>query len=182
VTSSLLLVWIWWIVGISFGQVLGESQLDQMSVERVAEELQELITAAVAQSGGDVDVQHLHLVFGFSTGHFGIEPIRAQAARQTAVELVDSFLIQGDEVSTYAFEISVWAHPGQERNPFTIPSDHGTEKLAVVELLPITPEAGSMGGHDTELSIVQIAENVDMDTGPVLILFLNRAASITTDL
>lgn len=164
-----------------WAQVFGESELLPSGPSNAASRIESLIRMAVSEGGGDFDQEHVHFVFGFSTGHFDAEPMRAQAARQTAMELVDSIGIRGDRISAFAFEMEVWEHPGAEQNPLLLTSDLGPEKRIAQELFPLTIRSGSQGGHDTELSIAQIAKRVSFDTSAVIVLFTNRAASITTD-
>lgn len=168
------------LVSFASAQVVGESALDPASTERAAQRLEDLVRDAIRDAGGDLASEEIHFVFGFSTGHFAGEPLRAQAARQTAMELVEDLGIRGDQVSAFAFEMGIWEQPGAERNPLTLPSDRGEEKAVAQEIFPLTTKADSQGGHDTELAIVQIAERVDPVSGPIIILFTNRAASITT--
>lgn len=159
----------------------GESHLKTESVVTAAADIERLIRDAVSEAGGDLEQQHLHLVLAFSTGHFATDPLRAQAARLTAWELANNLLVRGDLISAYAFEGDLWEQPSAEKNPLTVPADHGDEKEVIRSLFPITPMADSTGGHDTELAIVKMAEQVDMTTSPVMVIFTNRAASLTTD-
>lgn len=170
------------IFGVALSQsVQGESNLEQQSVDRAVEELEQLLREAITAAGGDPETQRLHLVIGFSTGHYGIDPLRAQAARLTAWGLANDFLVRGDQVSVYSFEMTIWDQPGANLNPMTVPADVGPEKEAIRSLFPMTPQAGSEGGHDTELAIVEMANHVDLSSGTVMVLFTNRAASLTTN-
>lgn len=166
----------------AFAQVVaGESTLSHESVLRVADQLSVLIEDAVTGNGGDLETQHVHWVFAFSTGHFAVEPLRAQAARETAIEILRRFAVPGDKVSAYAFEMDVWQHPGFTSNPITLPPD-GDEAIELVSrIFPLTTIAGSVGGHDTELSLAQIITQVGNAHDVVLVALTNRAASVTTD-
>jgi hypothetical protein len=177
--ASLLLI-----LACTFGlaQTLEESRLNQASIDEASEQLREFIVNSVEQVGGDLETQRLHLVLGFSTGHFAIDPLRAQAARAVAWTLVRDLNIRGDQVSVYAWEMEVWDQPGAERNPLTIPGNLETDKQVVNDLFPLITKAGSKGGHDTELTITQIAEELENANSAVMVLFTNRAASISTDL
>lgn len=160
---------------------VGESTLHQESVVQVVDDLEPLIRAAVESSGGDLERQHAHWAFAFSTGHFPGEPIRAQAARETALQLLDRLAVPGDRVSSYAFEMGVWDHPGSDLNPILLEGSADQALDTVARSFPLTAQSGSQGGHDTELALVQVAEQLDLETGPIIVLLANRAASITTD-
>lgn len=167
---------------LSFAQVVaGESVLAGASVVEVADELEQLIVEGVSSNGGDLQTQHVHWVFAFSTGHFPVEPLRAQAARETAIELLRRFAVPGDKVSAYAFEMDVWQHPGMTANPISLPADGREAIEAVSRIFPLTAVAGSLGGHDTELSLANIVDQVGSVNDVVLVVFTNRAASVTTD-
>ena len=154
---------------------------ESASVRDAAARIEKVIREAVGEAGGDLETQHLHLVFGFSTGHFAVEPLRAQAARETAAEIVRDLAVQGDLVSGYAFEMGLWRQPGAAAESHEDCRDTGAAKAPVEKLFPLTTQAGSTGGHDTERAIVEMAQSVDPSSGAILILFTNRAASITRD-
>jgi len=158
-----------------------ESTLDGASVSRSVESLVALAEREVRASGGDLETQHAHWVFGFSTGHFALDPIRAQAARATALGLLDRLAVPGDLVSAFAFEMEVWPHAGSSADEVTVQDDMGATLAEVAGMLPLTPQAGSHGGHDTERALVSIADRVGQSSGPVVVVFTNRAASLTTD-
>lgn len=159
---------------------LGEAELDHASVERAAQDLEQIVRDAVMAAGGDPEQQRLHFVLAFSTGHFSSDPLRAQASRLTSLELVERMLLRGDAVSSYAFEMDVWDHPRGRNNPFTIPDDFGITAEGLLNLLPMTPRTGSLGGHDTERAVTAIATDLSLGSGPVMIVFTNRAASLST--
>lgn len=159
----------------------GEAQLQDESVEAAAREIVDVIRDAVDDAGGNLEAQRVHLVLGFSTGHFAIDPLRAQAARHIAARLVEDFLVSGDLVSTFAFESDLWPHPGSERNPITVSSDQAAGKEEIRAAFPNAPMASTKGGHDTELAIAKITDQLDTASGPVVVLLMNRAASVTTD-
>ena len=164
------------------GQVsIEKSLLGATGVEQTVEALHALAEAEVRVSGGDLSAQHVHWVFAFSTGHFALDPIRAQAARASALGLLEAAAAPGDLVSVYAFEMDVWTHAGADANPLTLPDDLAVAREAVAAMLPLTTRAGSQGGHDTERALVEIASDVQGAAGPVIIMFTNRAASLTTD-
>lgn len=166
----------------AFAQVpTGESKLVSESVARVSDNLEAMIAAGVAENGGDLETQHVHWVFAFSTGHFSGEPLRAQAARETALELLRRFAVPGDTVSAYAFEMDLWSHPGISLNPITLQAGGAAGLDAAARAFPLTAQAGSVGGHDTERSLVSIGNQLSGAHDVVLVVFTNRAASVTTD-
>jgi hypothetical protein len=159
---------------------VGESALDFDSVARVAQDLETLIVEAVDRGGGDLEFSQAHWVFLFSTGHFPGEPIRAQAARETAVQLLRRLAVPGDLVSAFAFEMDLWEHGDGAGSPLELPS--GPQAFeSVARMFPLTAQSGSVGGHDTERALVEVANRVGAANGPIVIVFTNSAASITTD-
>ena len=81
--------------GGAFGQApVAKSALDSGSVARVVEALAGLVEHEVRASDGDLGSQHVHWVFTFSTGHFALDPIRAQAARETALGMLEQMAVQ----------------------------------------------------------------------------------------
>lgn len=162
--------------------MFGETHLRQESVHEVVTELAGLVTDHVELAGGDLEKEHTHWVFVFSTGHFPAEPLRAQAARESSLALLQSLAIPGDKVSVYAFEMNVWEHPGSTNNPLLLGDDGLEVAETVAKMFPFTAQAGSVGGHDTELALGEVATLVsDGSTNQVLVMFTNRAASVTTD-
>jgi hypothetical protein len=170
------------VTGGAVGQApAAESTLDSGSVAGAVEALTGLAEREVRASGGDLGSQHVHWVFAFSTGHFALDPIRAQAARETVLALLERSAVPGDLVSVVAFEMDVWRHAGAEANPLTLPDDAAVARRSVAAMLPLTTQAGSRGGHDTERALVDIAAGVEEAAGPIIFVFTNRAASLTTD-
>ena len=181
IAVALITCLVGWLAGAVAQAPVGESRLDADSVERVAVALEELILDGVRLGGGDLEHVHADWVFVFSTGHFPGEPIRAQAARETALELLRRLAVPGDTVSAFAFEMEVWPHPGAASNPIELVADGPRALESVARMFPLTAQSGSVGGHDTERALVDIAERVGESDGPIVVVFTNRAASITTD-
>jgi hypothetical protein len=156
-----------------------QDRLDEASLTAAASNLWETISQAVSQVGGDLERQHLHLVLAFSTGHFNKDPMAAQAAKQVAWHVVREYLIAGDRVSCYAWEMDLWEHlpPGQQYTvTLTDSSDEG--KKFIQDLFPQTVQDGSLGGHDTERAIVQIVRRLGDARDAVTVLLTNDAQSV----
>src|SRR2546421_730733 len=103
----------------------GADTVDAETVDRSASALQHAIEDAVQKAGGNLELQHLHLVLGFSTGHFPKDPLAAGAARRIASDLVQNLLIQDDRLSAYAWEFGLWSYPASGTNPVQVPVDAG---------------------------------------------------------
>jgi hypothetical protein len=156
-----------------------QDRLDEASLTAAASNLWQTISQAVSQAGGDLERQHLHLVLAFSTGHFNKDPMAAQAAKQVAWHVVREYLIAGDRVSCYAWEMDLWEHlpPGQQYTvTLTDSSDEG--KKFIQDLFPQTVQDGSLGGHDTEKAIVQIVRRLGDARDAVIVLLTNDAQSV----
>jgi hypothetical protein len=110
---------------------------------------------------------------GFSTGHFGLDPLAAEAARKIAWEAIDNLLVAGDRLSVYAYELEIW-----DEKDKTVPENHGPQKDELQDLFPLTHRAGSEGGHDTELALVDITNRLGNASDAVIVLLANTAASI----
>lgn len=153
--------------------------VDQPYLWQQSELLYTALGQAVTSAGGDLEKQHLHVVFAFSTGHFARDPVMAEAARVVASDLAANKLVNGDQVSAYAWEMEVWPHKGAALNPLKVGADRAALRASFQDLWPRSPQAGSVGGHDTEAAITQIAaaiqERDQADT--VIVLLTNSAAS-----
>lgn len=80
-------------------------RVDKTFLAAEAERLSSAIAEAVTAAGGDLDRQHVHLVFAFSTGHFAKDPRMAEAARVVASDVAEQTVVNGDRLSAYAWEI-----------------------------------------------------------------------------
>lgn len=146
-----------------------------------AQALDAAIQQAVAQAGGQLSNQHLHLVFAFSTGHFARDPLLAEAARAVATQVSLDELVPGDQVSAYAYEMNLWDQKGASLNPLTVPNDLTTLRANLQDLWPRSPQAGSSGGHDTEQAITSLAQKLSAERDVVMVLLSNSAASVAGD-
>lgn len=142
-----------------------------------AERLYREIETAVKTAGGDLNQQHLHLAVAFSTGHFARDPRMAEAARVIASDLAEQHLVDGDQLSSYAWEQRLWPHAGEALNPLKITRDRTALRESFQNLWPRTPQAGSEGGHDTEAVIVELAQRFEGQSDTVVVLLTNTAAS-----
>lgn len=152
--------------------------LDQAYLDQQAQQLTEAITRAVSEAGGDLNTQQVHLVFAFSTGHFAKDPLMAEAARVVASNVAERNLVNGDQLSAYAWEMNVWPHKGQTLNPFSVGSDRAALRASFQDLWPRSAQAGSEGGHDTEAAIAEITDDLGDTRNAVLVLLTNSAASV----
>lgn len=151
--------------------------VDHPFLQTQAEQLYKAVAEGVRSAGGDLEWQHLHLVFAFSTGHFAKDPKMAEAARLVASDLVGAHLVSGDRLSAYAWEMGVWPHKGAALNPLTIGPDRRALRASVQDLWPRSPQAGSQGGHDTEATIAELTRRLADQSDVVLVLLTNSAAS-----
>ncbi|GGN47267.1 hypothetical protein GCM10010842_38610 [Deinococcus daejeonensis] len=142
-----------------------------------AERLYREIETAVTAAGGDLEAQHVHLAVAFSTGHFARDPRMAEAARVIASDLAQQHLVDGDQLSSYAWEQRLWPHAGESLNPLKITRDRAALRANFQNLWPRTAQAGSEGGHDTEAVITELAQRFEGKKDTVLVLLTNTAAS-----
>lgn len=179
-----VLLWLMLCVGApALGQRPQPFILDRPSLRRAATSLAELLSRAVRDRGGDLGNQHLRLVVAFSTGHFASDPVLAQATRELATLTAASLLVRGDRVRVYAWEIGVWPFSDWAGEDVIIKSDRWDAKYRqLAALWPLTPRTGSVGGHDTERAIGEIASDLAARgvaiSDTVLLLLTPHAASM----
>lgn len=164
--------------GVAVGQLLSErGRVVEESIAEGSEALRQTIIQTVAEAGGNVREDAIHLAVGFSTGHFGLDPLHAEGCRLIARRLADQLLWPGDRFSVFAWEFGIWDHrPG---NNWGIRVDGTGEDVIrdFNDILPRTPSSESVGGHDTELTIVQAVDRLG-DRNVVLVLLTNSVASV----
>jgi hypothetical protein len=142
--------------------------------------LVEEVRVAVRAQGGDLDRQHAHLVFAFSTSHFGDDAGHGEAMRRAAAQLARELLVPGDRYSVAAWEMEVWDWKG----PLTVAGKDAAGRGAEVAAhFPTTHRTGSTGGHDTEQAIVDLDARVKQTAmahrgAAVLVLLTNAEASM----
>jgi len=142
------------------------------------------LVAAVRQAcevqGADPERQLLHVVFAFSTSHFGSDAGHGEAMRQAAALVAREFLVPGDRYSVASWEMEVWDWQG----PFDAPGgDREARAREVARHFPRTPRAGTTGGHDTEQAIVNLVDRTELlgaepALGTALLLFTPSEASM----
>ena len=167
----------------------GQPQIAPDSLHAASRALHSAVAQAAESAGGDLQHEHIHLVLAFSTGHFDRDPLRAQAARAVAIELVQLLpLIRGDRVSVYAFELGIWPHAERATRLQQIAGDSPEDRLRILDLFPLTPRSGTTGGHDTERALAEIAADLTATgsgSGPpsdyVVVLLMNDAASVGSE-
>ncbi len=118
-------------------------------------ELDRWLKDEVRRSGGDLENERYHFVVGFSTGHYGSDPVHAIAMRRLAFSLLNNGLAPGDQVTPLGWEMKLW-HTGDR---IKLTEDPQT-RAAFVDDVPYAPAAGSRGGHDTERALYETLTNV----------------------
>ena len=154
------------------------SPVDPVFVRQQADQLYGAVEQAVKAAGGDLDTQHLHLIFAFSTGHFAKDPLMAEAARAVASDVAAAHLVNSDRLSGYAWEMKLWTHKGSSLNPLTVGPDRAAMRASFQDLWPRSPQAGSTGGHDTEAVISDLTTQLNAEHDAVIVLLTNSAASV----
>jgi hypothetical protein len=142
------------------------------------------LVAAVRQAcqaqGADPERELFHVVFSFSTSHFGGDAGHGEAMRQAAAQVARDFLVTGDRYSAAAWEMEVWDWQG----PFDVSAgDSEARARDVARHFPRTHRAGTTGGHDTEHAIVNMVDRAELlgaepALGTILLLFTNNEASM----
>ena len=122
----------------------------------------------VKTSGGTFDTQRYRFIIGFSTGHYGSDPVHAIAMRRLAFSLLNNTMAPGDQVVSDAWEMSVWKI-GED---ITLSTDPKT-RAEFVNAVPYAPMSGSQGGHDTERALYDtLQQAVPKEKAPHTIVLL----------
>ena len=158
----------------------GKPELDRSSITASADQLVQTVRQAVKDSGGDLERQNADFVLAFSTGHYKTDPLGAQAARELATQFVNRVAVTGDRVTARAWELGLWPYRNDQGASIQIGTDSAGDKVRAADLWPTTPAVGSIGGHDTERSAVELAGQFPNSAGTVLVLLTNSAASVGT--
>lgn len=161
----------------AFGQRQDDVRLDPLSIYQASQQLQTTIINSIKANGGLPEMQHLHLVIGFSTGHFASDPVRAQAAREVGKSLLRHLLVADDRLSVYAWEMNLWPIP-RINNPTAVSADVH-QRLALANQFPQAPKTQSIGGHDTEQAIASIVNGTGISQNTVIVLLTNSVASVS---
>lgn len=166
-------------IGTATAQTAEErGRVDESSAARAADELYAVVREAVGAAGGDLTRESVHLAVGFSTGHFGTDPLQAEGARLTARLLADRLLVPGDRVSIFAWELGIWDHASQNTWGLGVDDLSNSIVRRIMDILPLSAVRQSPGGHDTELAIVQALDRLSSENNVVLVLLTNSAASV----
>ncbi|UQN09016.1 hypothetical protein [Deinococcus sp. QL22] len=156
----------------------GKSELSRTSLQPSTQQLIAAVKGAVEAAGGDLERNNVHLVLAFSTGHYKSDPLGAQAARELATQLVQGLTVSGDQVTSRAWEMTLWPYRNSEGLSLRVGTDKEADQERIRALWPTTPAVGSIGGHDTEQAVTELATEFAQDAGAVLVLLTNTAASV----
>ncbi len=168
-------------MGLSLAQAQeGQLKLDPNSLKASQAQLSQIIQEAVQKAGGTWETNAIHWVLAFKTGYFKDDPVRADAAREVAGQLIQNLAVAGDRVSARAFEFGLWEYKNAADTTFTLSSSatsDASKTANVLELFPLTPKSGSLGGHDVERAAVELGTEFSQASDTVLVMLLNSAAS-----
>ncbi len=162
------------LVSRAFAQTPGPQDY-RLVVQVPRREADQWLKSEVAKSGGNLDRDRYHFVLGFSTGHYGSDPVQAIAMRRLAFSLLNNTLAAGDRVTPVAWELSVW-NVGKS----TSLTGDAQSRGAVVDEVPYAPAEQSRGGHDTERALYDTLERaVPRAEAPqtIVLLFTNTNQS-----
>ncbi len=129
----------------------------------------------VATSGGNWNTDRYHFFIGFSTGHFGQDPVHAIAMRRLAFSLMNNSLAVGDRVTSIAWEMTTW-----NVGPTVTLTDAPASRAEFVNQVPYAPHADSHGGHDIERALYEtITKTIPASEAPsaIVLLLTNSNAS-----
>lgn len=131
-------------------------------------ELDRWLKDEVQRSGGKLENERYHWVVGFSTGHYGSDPVHAIAMRRLAFSLLNNELAPGDQVTPLGWEMKLW-HTGDR---IKLSEDPQT-RAAFVDGVPYAPAESSKGGHDTERALYEtLTQVVSKEDAPSTIVLL----------
>lgn len=131
-------------------------------------ELDRWIREEVQRSGGKFENERYHWVVGFSTGHYGTDPVHAIAMRRLAFSLLNNELAPGDQVTPLGWEMKLW----QSGDRIKLTEEPQT-RAAFVDGVPYAPAESSKGGHDTERALYEtLTQVVSKEDAPSTIVLL----------
>ncbi len=149
---------------------------DYSRVDQVPrKEIDEWLKSELKKSKGDLEKGRYHFWIGFSTGHFGTDPVHAIAMRRVAFSLLNNTFTAGDRVTPLAWELDLW-----DTGDTTDLTQEPQTRARFVDEAPYSPRAGSRGGHDTERAIFDSLEKIAAGKDPassVLLLLTNTNQS-----
>jgi hypothetical protein len=159
-------------------------KFDPESLQAGEAKLVGIVQEALQRTGGNWETQPIHWVLAFKTGFFKDDPIRAEAVRQVANNLIQNSAVVGDNVSVRTFEFGLWENKTPDASTLSLSvsdTKDETKTAKVREIFPLTPKAGSLGGHDLERAAVELDQKNDFPnqakSNTIFIMLLNYAAS-----
>ncbi len=159
-------------------------KFDPASLQAGETKLVAIVQEALQRTGGNWETQPIHWVLAFKTGFFKDDPIRAEAVRQVANNLIQNSAVAGDNVSVRTFEFGLWENKTPDASTLSLSvsdTKDETKTAKVREIFPLTPKAGSQGGHDLERAAVELDQKNDFPnqakSNTIFIMLLNYAAS-----
>lgn len=153
-------------------------KLRETDVAEGARRVWAFVEQEVTRSGGNLERQNLRFIVAFGTSYFKSDPLRAQAARALAAELVRNGLAPGDTLEVYAFEYGVWAHRPEGAARLSVTGKNQSLGALLEGLFPTTPQQGSLGGQDPEQAIVDLLDAVGSNRDAVVLMISNTAAPL----
>lgn len=117
-------------------------------------QINDWLKSKIAEHGGDFDNGRYHFILGFSTGHFGQDPVQAIAMHRVAFSLLNNSFAVGDQVTPVAWEMNVWKH-GDKVSLTESPDS----RAQFVNEVPYAPRENSEGGHDVERALYETLTN-----------------------
>jgi hypothetical protein len=158
------------------GRAQGVNPQDYTRITQVPRaEMDAWLRQEVNASGGDWIKDRYHFYIGFSTGHFGQDPVHAIAMRRVAFSLMNNSLAVGDRVTPIAWEMTTW-----NVGPSVKLTDDPSTRAEFVNQVPYAPHAGSQGGHDIERALYETITKVvpaDEAHSAIVLLLTNSNAS-----
>jgi len=139
------------------------------------QDVNDWLKSEVTKSGGDFDHQRYHFIIGFSTGHYGQDPVHAIAMRRLAFSLLNNSLAIGDEVTPVAWEMNVW-----EKGKTDALTDDPSTRKQFVDSVPYSTQQGSKGGHDVDKALYDTLTTVvqpDEAKSTIVIMLTNSNQS-----
>ncbi|MCS6777307.1 MAG: hypothetical protein RMJ43_03200 [Chloroherpetonaceae bacterium] len=130
-------------------------------------EINDWLRSEIVKSGGDFESERYRFIIGFSTGHYGQDPVHAIAMRRVAFSLLNNTLAAGDQVTPVAWEMRVWDRGA----PIALTEDPATRKQ-FVDAVPYTTQKGSRGGHDTERALYEILQALSPEEAKYTVVLL----------
>ena len=150
-------------------------RVDEESVKKAAAKLKDHLVQAAQAAGADTSNTQIDLVLAFCTSSWGGDPQSGEAARKIGTKAASDLLVSGDRLSVAPWELELWESPESRGGPIVIPSGEAPAESSLQPLIPMTPQAGSSGGHDKERAVVQLGERAQANT--IVVLLANHMAS-----